>query len=246
MTNKIQKNITVGDLVVGHPHLRPILEKLGIDYCCGGKKPLVEAIAASGLQWETVEFELNAAFVENKDEVTTDWNTATLSELVDHIVNTHHVFMKEQLPRIDDLLAKVQRAHGAAHGEMLTKLRRAYDVVRSELEPHLMKEEQILFPLIKEIDAFRAGTGEKPVSHCGTVANPIGQMEIEHDAAGNELALMRKLTDGYKLPNGACQTFAALYEGLATMESDLHTHIHLENNILFPKSVQQEAKIIKG
>jgi regulator of cell morphogenesis and NO signaling len=147
------------------------------------------------------------------------------------------------LPRLDGLLAKVQKAHSSMHSDMLGQLRHAYDSLRTELEAHLMKEEQILFPLIKETEAFVHGGGAKPVSHCGSVANPIRQMEREHDDAGNELAIMRKLTGGYQLPIDACQTFAALYEGLAAMEADLHEHIHLENNILFPKSIEREAQM---
>jgi regulator of cell morphogenesis and NO signaling len=138
------------------------------------------------------------------------------------------------------LLAKVEKAHGAHHGEMLSQLRRTYNAIRAELEPHLMKEEQILFPLIKETQVFVSGGGKKPVTHCGSVANPIRQMEIEHDNAGRELATLRRLTDGYQLPDDACPAFTALYEGFANMEADLHEHIHLENNILFPKSMEQE------
>ncbi|WP_372846007.1 iron-sulfur cluster repair di-iron protein [Pontiella sp.] len=243
MKTQIDKTTTVGDFVVQYPQLRQTLEQQGIDYCCGGKKPLGEAAEAAGKEWPAVEAALNAALAEQPEADTRDWNSAPLSELVDHIVGTHHAFMKEQLPRLDGLLQKVQKAHSSMHSDMLGKLRRAYDAIRSELEAHLMKEEQILFPLIKETEAFVVGGGQKPVSHCGSVANPIRQMEIEHDNAGNELAVMRKLTDGYQLPIDACQTFAALYEGLAAMEADLHEHIHLENNILFPKAVVQEAEM---
>lgn len=243
MNDKIDNSITVGDLVLLHPQLRQSLEQLGLDYCCGGKKSLKIAAESAGVPWTTVEAVLNEALEKQPSASSRDWNTAPLSELADHIVNTHHAFMKEQLPRLDNLLAKVEKAHGERHGKMLTQLRRAYNSIRSELEAHLMKEEQILFPLIKETEAFGNGSGKKVVSHCGSVANPIQQMESEHDSAGNELAIMRKLTGGYQLPSDACQTFAALYEGLAAMEADLHEHIHLENNILFPKSVQQEANL---
>lgn len=241
MKIQIDKTTTVGDFVGQYPQLRQTLEQLGIDYCCGGKKTLAEAATAAGKDWPEVEAALNAALAEQPEADTRDWNNAPLGELVDHIVGTHHAFMKEQLPRLDALLAKVQKAHSSMHSDMLGKLRRAYDAIRAELEAHLMKEEQILFPLIKATEAFVIGGGTKPVSHCGSVANPIRQMEREHDDAGNELVAMHKLTDGYQLPIDACPTFAALYEGLAAMEADLHEHIHLENNILFPKAVAQEA-----
>ncbi len=243
MKSKIEKTITVGNLVVQYPQLRQSLELLDIDYCCGGKKPLEEAAEAAGREWPAVESALNAALAQQPEQDSTDWNSAPLSELVDHIVGTHHAFMKEQLPRLDGLLAKVQKAHSSMHSDMLGRLRHTYDSLRAELEAHLMKEEEILFPAIKANETFLSKGGAKPVSHCGSIQNPIRQMEHEHDAAGDELAEMRKLTDSYQLPIDACQTFEALYEGLATMEDDLYQHIHLENNILFPKAVEQEAQM---
>ncbi|MDF7807675.1 iron-sulfur cluster repair di-iron protein [Pontiellaceae bacterium B12219] len=243
MNHEIKPEITVAELVILHPRLRLRLEQLGIDYCCGGKKPVKQAAEEAGLQWAAVESELLAVLAAQPDTVSKDWNTASLSALIDHIVETHHAFTKEQLPRLHGLLSNVQNAHGAQHGEMLSQLDRAYSAIRSELESHLMKEEQILFPLIKATEVFVTGGEKRPVSHCGSVANPIQQMEAEHDDAGNELAVMRKLTDGYQLPAGACPTFAALYEGLAALEADLHEHIHLENNILFPKAIEQEKSM---
>jgi regulator of cell morphogenesis and NO signaling len=243
MKHEIEKNITVGDLIVQYPQLRQSLESLGIDYCCGGKKPLSIAVDEAGLHWNAVEAALTDALAAQPQADTRDWNPAPLSELADHILDKHHVFMWEQLPRLDGLLAKVEKAHTEHHSEMLAQLRSHYSTLRTELESHLTKEEQILFPLIKQTDAYVNGNGAKPVAHCGSVANPIRQMEFEHDEAGKELVAMRKLTDGYLLPPDACPTFAALYEGLAAMEDDLHEHIHLENNILFPKSMAQEATI---
>ena len=241
--NEIRQDMTVGNLVVHHPHLRQSLEQLGIDYCCGGKRPLGKAAEAAGQAWTTVEAVLTEVLAGRSKQTVTDWNTVSLTILADHILEKHHTFMKEQLPRLDGLLAKVQRAHRAQHGDMLSELRRVYDSLRSELEAHLMKEEQILFPAIKGIDAFLAGKGERPVVHCGSVSHPIRQMEHEHDSAGNALAEMRRMTDGYRLPSDACQTFTALYDGLQAMEADLHEHIHLENNILFPKSEGQEEQM---
>ncbi len=244
IATEISPDITVGELVVRTPQLRPQLEQMGIDYCCGGKQPLLAAVEAAGLEWATVIKTLDAAAHEATADDTA-WNQVSLSRLVDHIVETHHAFMKDQLPRLDGLLAKVQKAHSSMHGDMLTQLRRAFDAIRSELEAHLMKEEQILFPLIRQTDAFMNDGGQRPVSHCGSVANPIRQMEVEHDDAGNELAIIRKLTDGYQLPIDACPTFEALYDGLQAMEDDLHEHIHKENNILFPKSIEQEAEMAR-
>ena len=173
MTSTIDKTMTVGDFVVRFPQLRQTLEELGIDYCCGGKKPMASAVKSAGQSWSAVEAALEQALAQNTESDITDWSRERLSGLVDHIVETHHAFMKQQLPRLDGLLEKVQKAHGSLHGDMLSQLRRAYDAIRSELEAHLMKEEQILFPLIQQTDAFVNADGPRPVSHCGSVANPI-------------------------------------------------------------------------
>ncbi len=238
----IRPDQTVGELVIRHPRLRARLEQLGVDYCCGGKRPLAEAVKVAGLELKTVLADLEQGLrADQAGAGATDWAAVPLTVLADHILDTHHVFTKAQLARIDALLGKVQSAHHAKHGDMLDTLRKLFDPLRAELEAHLQKEEQILFPAIKGIDAFAAGSGARPVVHCGSVAHPIRQMEHEHDGAGEILARMRELTGGYRLPADACQTFQALYEALEALEADLHEHIHLENNILFPASVAQEA-----
>jgi regulator of cell morphogenesis and NO signaling len=235
---------TVAEVVLRHPQLRTRLEQLGIDYCCGGKKPLAEAVVHAGLDLETVMTVLSNALAHSQSaSPTTDWSTVSLTTLATHILDTHHVFTKAQLTRIDTLLARVQKAHGVSHGPMLEALRDTFDPLRTELEAHLLKEEQILFPAIIGIDGFLAGRSAKPVMHCGSVAHPIHQMEHEHDGAGKILATMRTLTQNYQLPEDACETFKALYEALAALESDLHEHIHLENNILFPGSIAEEQQM---
>ncbi|MDO9172977.1 MAG: iron-sulfur cluster repair di-iron protein [bacterium] len=237
----IPANWTVAELVIRHPALRETLERLGVDYCCGGKKPLAAAVADAGHDWTTVRTELQEALASSADGAPpADWNTAALGALADHILEKHHAFTKTQLLRLDGLLAKVQNAHGAHHGAVLESLRSVFDDLRAELDAHLMKEEQILFPAIKGIDAFMSDRGERPAIHCGSVGHPIRQMEHEHDGAGQALAAMRRITANYRLPADACQTYCALYDGLQALEADLHEHIHLENNILFPRSVALE------
>ncbi|MFA7231005.1 MAG: iron-sulfur cluster repair di-iron protein [Victivallaceae bacterium] len=244
LNSEIRPDTTVGELVVHYPQLRQLLETLKIDYCCGGSKPLIDAVQAAGQEWPAVLSALSEALKTERQDANRDWNNASLGDLIDHIIVKHHNFTKEQLLRLDGLLARVQKAHGAHHADMLSSLRRLYDALRFELDPHLLKEEQILFPAIKGIDDFMSGTGERPVIHCGSIANPIQQMEYEHNSAGTTLADMRQTTDNYRLPSDACQTFAALYDGLKALEADLHEHIHLENNILFPKSVELEEKML--
>ena len=242
MESLINEKMTVGELAARYPHMRKTLEKWGVDYCCGGKHDLKTAAAEKSVNLDGLLAALNAAIKEGPSAASEeqDWTSVTLTELADHIEAKHHSFMKEQLPRLSMMLAKVKRAHGEKHGEMLTELEDVYLSLRDEIESHLMKEEKILFPYIRQIEAYAKTAGPKPEVHCGSIANPIAQMEFEHDNAGNALEQMRKLANNYAVPEDGCNTFAALYEGLAAMEADLHEHIHLENNILFPKAIELE------
>jgi regulator of cell morphogenesis and NO signaling len=244
MVKMINEMITVGELVAQYPQTRKTLEKWGIDYCCGGKHDLKTAATEKSVNLEALLAALNEAIQTTQAQGVSEqnWTTATLAELADHIEAKHHTFMKEQLPRLSLMLGKVKRAHGDNYGQMLTELEDVYLSLREEIEMHLMKEEEILFPYIRQIEAYANGSGPRPQVHCGTVANPIAQMEHEHENAGRALEQMRELTNNYTVPDDGCATFAALYEGLAAMEDDLHEHIHLENSILFPKAVELEAK----
>lgn len=240
----IRADWTVAEFVVRYPAMRENLEQLGIDYCCGGRKLLGAAVADAGRDWAAVLDSLKAAMeqgTEGRDVV--DWNAAPLEVLADHILEKHHVFTKAQLLRIAGLLAKVQNAHGAHHGDMLERLQGVYGALHLELDSHLMKEERILFPAIKSIAAFVAGASDRPEIHCGSIGHPIGQMEHEHEGAGQALAGMRRITGGYNLPADACPTFGALFDALQALEADLHEHIHLENNILFPRSLAREREM---
>lgn len=238
------KETTVADVAVRHPESKPVLEQLGLDYCCRGATTLERAARESGHTLAEVRAEIEKAVeaARAKSAAAKDWSAATVSELAEHIVSAHHVFMKTQLPRLAGLFDRVIAAH-ERHGEMLRAVRKEFDGLREEIEAHLMKEEQILFPYIQQLDQYRPGSGPAPASHCGTVQNPIRQMMHEHENAGAALARMRELTSEYALPSGACATFEALYTGLKGIETDLHEHIHLENNILFPKAIEIEARV---
>lgn len=231
------------DVVIRYPFLRRTLEDLGVDYCCNGNRPLQDAALHAGLDPKVLLDTLRKAKSPQKSEAYRDWSKASVTELANHILETHHVFTKEQLPRGRKLLDRVVAAHSDNHGVMLKKLSSVYRALHDELDSHLMKEEEILFPGIKAIDAYCQGHGPKPVIHCGKVAYPIRQMIFEHDNAGGLLAELRSLTDGYTLPDDACQTFGSLYETLVALEDDLHEHIHLENNVLFPASIKLEESI---
>jgi regulator of cell morphogenesis and NO signaling len=172
-----------------------------------------------------------------------DWYAAPVGELVDHIVKVHHRYMHEALPRLRMLIQKVLNAHGLHHGDMLRQVQTLYGALDAELSNHLMKEEQILFPYILAAEAHVRDGAEKPVPRFGSVCHPIQQMEHEHEAAGGTLMKLRQVTGNYALPQDACATFAALYEALEQMEADLHQHIHLENNILFPRATEMERPL---
>lgn len=226
---QISETMVVRDLVVEYPGMRELLEGLGIDYCCGGKHTLKEAALEKHVDVKQLLANLNRALAAPlvPGVAPKDWSKSSLTALVDHIESTHHIFMKEQLPRLENILAKAIRAHGNHHGAMLESLRDVFMPFRAEIDAHLFKEEMILFPAIRQ--------AERNASSGGMLVGPVRQMELEHDSAGQALAKMRELTSGYQLPPDACPTFAALYDGLKAVEADLHEHIHLENNILFPR-----------
>lgn len=240
--NKLTTNTAVKDIVVRYPQTRPVLERLGIDYCCGGNVPLAQAAQLAGIGADQALADLEEELKVRGESAARDWSAASLTELADHIEQTHHVFMKEQLPRLAGLLGRTLQAHKDRHGDMLHRLKHCFISLKTDIELHLAKEEQILFPLIRQMELHRQGRGPVPDMHCGTIANPIRQMEHEHDCAGEILQQIRTVTADFRLPEDACNTFKALYDGLQDLESDLHEHIHLENNILFPRAVGLEAR----
>ena len=230
---------TVGQMVVERPQRSRVFDRLRIDYCCGGKRTLEEACAKRGLDLKAVLAELEAFDAEaNTQPDAVRPANLTMTELADDIERTHHAYLREELPRLGDLVKKVSAVHGQAH-PWLTGLTSVYAELVAELEPHMLKEEQILFPLIRELD--QAATA--PSFHCGSVGNPIRMMEMEHQNAGAALGRIREMTTDYEIPEGACNSFRAMLSGLEHLEADLHLHIHKENEILFPKASEMEAKL---
>ena len=226
---------TVRELAVEDPNATRVFEKLGIDYCCGGDRPLEEACASAGVAMDEVLRELEQGIDTSATVATRDWNTAPLGELVEHIVGKHHAYVKAEVPRLQTLIAKVLGVHGKNHPE-LEQVQVAFIELANELGAHLMKEEQILFPYVKQMGS---GSGCSP-SCFGTVQNPVRVMMVEHDHAGKKLREMRRITSDYSIPADACISYATLFRALVEFEQDLHQHIHLENNILFPRAVAME------
>jgi regulator of cell morphogenesis and NO signaling len=227
---------SVGEWVAEHPQTARVFEELQIDYCCGGDKPLAQACGAKGLDPDTIASRLSDAIAHTDDDSRRNWTQADLGELCDHIEATHHAFLRTELPRLAQLVDKVANVHGENHRE-LCDLRTVFTALRAELEPHMLKEEQILFPAIRQLE----NSTSPPQFPFGTVANPIHMMEHEHDNAGGALKRIRELTADFHVPEEACNTWSVMLDGLQNLEADLHQHIHKENNILFPRAQQLEA-----
>ena len=233
---KFQVQDIVGDVVAQRPSLSRVFEKAGIDYCCGGRKTLEEVCRKKGLEPASLieALQKNANAKENGAQV--DVLAMSLTDLADHIVQTHHEFLRSELTRLDRMTKKVAMAHGKANIK-LHEIRETFLAMSSELVDHMMKEEKILFPMIRQLDE----NAETSVFHCGTLANPIRQMETEHTQAGSALERLRELTDDYTPPEWACNTYRAMLDGLENIEQDLHVHIHKENNVLFPRAIKMES-----
>jgi regulator of cell morphogenesis and NO signaling len=231
----IDPTTTLGELVTAHPQLAREFELLELDYCCGGRRTLADACVARGLDAHVTADELTHAIT---DEPAPNWSTMGLTDLVDHLESTHHRYLWDELPRLSALVAKIVSVHGDRHPE-LAQVEACLEEVRHDLEPHLVKEERVLFPMIRELDAAT----ESVSFHCGTLRNPISVMLREHDAVGDLLARLRRLTDGYQPPADGCASYQACYRGLAELESDTHLHIHKENNLLFPGVVRVESEL---
>ena len=214
---------TVADVARQGVAATRVLQRHKIDFCCGGGRPLAEACAARGVTAEDVLAEV-AAETASPDE--TDWTTAPLGALIDHIIARFHVPLREELPRLAFLAHKVARVHEERDAR-LPALRDVYLEIAAELGPHLDKEEQILFPWIRRGKGSSAGA-------------PVRVMESEHEHVGRLLVRLRELADDYVVPEAACGSWRALWEGLETLEADLHAHIHLENNVLHPRALHGE------
>ncbi len=231
---------TVRELALESPAATRVFEKLGIDYCCGGNKPLEEACREANLNIDEVLDALEIAGQTARAQQTDrEWQTEPLTDLIAHINSTHHKYVREETSRLEPLFDKVCSVHGKNHPELL-RVRAVFCGLAQELRTHLMKEEMVLFPYIVRME--EAAIERRPIvpAPFGTVQNPVAMMEHEHDSAGDALRAMSAATSGYTAPADACVSYQTLYRALAEFEKDLHQHIHLENNILFPRAIAME------
>jgi regulator of cell morphogenesis and NO signaling len=227
----------IGDIVAGDFRTAGIFERFGIDFCCGGRRSLDEACRDAAVDRAEVVQALDALpAAAAGDDDASRW---PIDALLHHIVSVHHAYVRGALPLIGAYLAKLEHVHGARHPE-LTEVRAAFERVSIDLTQHMIKEEQVLFPYVAELAARDEHCGRAP-SPFGTVENPIRMMEREHRDAAAELRTIRDLTAGYSAPADGCTTYAVCMAELARFETDLHRHVHLENNVLFPRAVRLEA-----
>ena len=231
--NTFKSAQSVGEIVSIMPKASEIFKEYRIDFCCGGNKPLNEAIKELKLNESEVLNKLDKAFEENKmiKENGKDFKEMSSSELIEYIENTHHIYVKKTLPELGELTTKIMRVHGLNH-ESLFRVHKLFSTLKAELEQHLIKEEEVLFPLIKEYDK------EPGEQKSGRIKQVMKETEDEHEAAGGILKELRKITDDYKVPDDGCNTYALTFKTLEELEADLFQHIHLENNILFKKFVK--------
>jgi len=243
---RITKNLsgeneeTLGQLAAKDLRKAEVFKKYGIDFCCGGKKTVKQACAEKGLDVTKVEQELQQADImpSSRPIPYGDWAPDFLA---DYIVNTHHSYVLKSLPDMRAYAAKVAEVHGSAHPELM-RIYQLVEEINSELLAHMVKEERVLFPYIKELVAAKNNTQPLHAAHFGTVKNPINMMEMEHEVVGENLAEIRELSHDYLLPSDACSSYRLLFRMLEEFEEDIHLHIHLENNILFPKAVNLEKQ----
>jgi regulator of cell morphogenesis and NO signaling len=230
---------TIREIALEAPATTRVFEEFKIDYCCGGRKLLADVCLEAGLDPELVARKVESAMLDNSSSESGRPENGSASQLIDYIIGKHHIFTVAELERLNPLMEKVCGRHGDLHPELF-KLQTLFLALAESLVPHMRKEEAVLFPYIQTLESSVRGTSAAPLPHFGTVQNPIRMMMADHEEDGERLRLMREITGDYTLPEGACPSFTALYAGLQDLERDLHRHIHLENNVLFPAAVDLE------
>ena len=232
---------TVREIALHNPAAIRVFEKFGIDYCCGGRKPLAQACEERALEPAAVLAAIEATATP-AEASGPDWHAASLGELCRHIVETHHAYVRAEIPRLQFFAEKVLSRHGNTHPE-LARIRELTDAISDDMTQHMGKEEVVLFPYIIKLERNIATCGPPSLGCFGTVKNPVRMMMAEHDAAGAIMAEIRELSHDYTPPEGACPTYRGFFQALADFERDLHHHVHLENNILFPRAIALEESV---
>ncbi|NUM32831.1 MAG: iron-sulfur cluster repair di-iron protein [Bacteroidetes bacterium] len=236
------KDETLGQIAAKDLRKALVFKKYGIDFCCGGKKTVKEACAEKGLDITQIEKELQETEKTSANSNNLPFNDWSIDFLSDYIVNTHHTYVRKNLPELVFYSNKVSRVHGDRHPELL-RINQCVEEINAELNSHMQKEEIVLFPYIKQLVNSKNTNQPLEPSHFGTVKGPINMMEMEHEFVGKHYEEIKKLTVNYSLPADACMSYSMLYRLLQEFENDLNIHIHLENNILFPKAIELEKEL---
>lgn len=235
-------NQTLAQIVTANHQTSSVFEKYNLDFCCKGKRPLSEAISEKHLPTDQVVQELNEVIHKSANKDAALLNYITLSQLCDYIVATHHSFVRQSTEQIVTYLEKIAAKHGERHPELLQIIKLFTDL-KEEMTEHMFKEENILFPRIKELEKHNADNAPLALPVTGYIEAPIAVMEHEHDNAGRLLEQIREKTNNYLPPADACTTYRVAFESLHAFETDLHQHVHMENNILFPRAVVMIRKL---
>lgn len=237
----LSKEQTIGEVVANDFRTAPIFEKYGLDFCCGGNQSIEAACDQTGTDVESVLAALKQIEGENKSNI--DYNSWPIDLLADYIEKTHHRYVSQQIPLLQAYLEKISDVHGNRHPELL-QIKALFDECAIELTSHMKKEEMILFPFVCKMVSAKQSADINPPTPFGTVQNPIRMMMHEHDAEGERFRKIAQLSNQYALPADGCNTYKVAMDALKAFENDLHIHIHLENNILFPKAIALEEELV--
>jgi regulator of cell morphogenesis and NO signaling len=232
----------VNEIALSNPGARRVLEAAGVDYCCGGGRSLQDACLHAGVTADEILKRLRQN-IELAGPADAEWKNASLADFTRHIRGRHHQYVRDTIPRVRSLLAKIREKHGEKYPE-IEEIEKLFGDVAREMTAHMQKEEQILFPYIDSLERSSNGNGSVEPPFFQTVRNPIHAMMKEHDSTGDLVRRMREASNNYKAPADACTTYHATYQELRQFEEDLHLHVHLENNILFPRAVELEAAVV--
>lgn len=241
MIMNITEKSNIGEVVRFNFRTATVFQANNIDYCCGGNKTIAEACREAGADSGKLIAELRST-AENTDPDTEYINSLSLSELSDYIIRRHHSFVRKNIPFLQEGLDRICEVHGTAHPELF-RIRELFSESAKDLTMHMQKEEIMLFPYIQQMEVSARSGSPLGKSHFGSVANPVRMMMAEHENEGRRFDIIADISNSYALPGDACNTYRATISGLKDFEADLHRHIHLENNILFPKAIELESAL---
>ena len=237
-----KKSIKIGEMVAQNYRIAEVFKKFGMDFCCGGNKTLNEACSKQGINVSEVVEAIEKLDLQKPlpNQNFQEWD---LDALTSYIVNTHHKYVNETIPVLEEFGSKVARVHGEGHPEVVDIFQH-FLALAQELRMHMHKEEVILFPYINHIASAKHQNHQLSSPPFGSVTNPIAMMEMEHESAGETMTVIRELSNNFNPPESACNTYRVLYFKLQEFEEDLHKHIHIENNILFPRAKALETELL--